>query len=172
MAKQLSEIAFEKLIFENQSLIIKVCNIFCHTQPDKDDLFQDITINLWKGLSSFKGHSKLSTWIYRVSLNTAISSSRKARNRKLLFPDKMPETGSYPPEQDVGNDDYLIKALYAGIDQLKPVEKAIILLYLEEKSYEEIAEIIGISAKNVSVKLVRLKRKLETTVKPLIEINI
>ena len=170
MTKQLSEIEFEKIIYENQSLIIKVCNIYCHSQPDKDDLFQEILINLWKGLPSFKGNSKLSTWIYRVSLNTAISKSIRRKKNKLRYMEKIPETVSFDREQETEND-LKIKALYAGINQLKPIEKAIILLYLEEKSYEEIAEIIGISKKNVSVKLVRLKRKLEKIVKPLITIN-
>ncbi len=167
MAKKLAEIEFEKLVYDNQLLIIKVCNIYCHSQHDKDDLFQEITLNIWKGLPLFKGHSNLSTWIYRISINTAISRCNKKKNNKISYAGEVPERGfsipSYGDEVDVK-----VKALYEGIDKLKAIEKAIVLLYLEEKSYDEIAEIIGISANNVSVKLVRLKRKLEQIVKSII----
>jgi RNA polymerase sigma-70 factor (ECF subfamily) len=168
---QLSDTEFEMLVYENQSLINKVCDIYCHTQVEKDDLFQEITINIWKGLSSFKGNSKLSTWIYRVSLNTAISALKKKRKDNLVYYDKMPDTVTSENEKE-GDNDFLIKALYKGIEMLKPIEKAIVLLYLEEKSYGEIAEIIGINKKNVSVKLVRLKKKLEQTINSLITVKI
>ncbi len=169
MANKISETEFEKLIYDNQELIIKVCNIYCRNQPDKDDLFQDITINLWKGLSSFRGDSKLSTWIYRVSLNTAISKFRKKRKIKFIDLEDVTELGGTADHEQEPDKEYRIKALYFGIDKLSPVEKAIILLYLEDKSYDEIADIIGISTKNVSVRLVRLKRKLETIIKPLLK---
>lgn len=170
MTEKLSEREFERLIFENQTLIIKVCRFYCHSQTDIDDLFQDITINLWRGLSSFKGNAKLSTWIYRVSINTAISRSMKRSRSKLIFTEKVPDNDIYDPEAIVGNEP-LISALYQGIDQLKPTERAIILLHLEEKSYKDISEIIGISEKNVSVKLVRIRRKLERTIKTIISKN-
>ncbi len=164
---QTDDHAFEKLIYDNQSLILRVCKIYCRSQSDIDDLFQDIVINLWKGLPSFKGNAKVSTWIYRVSLNTAISKARKSKKSKLIYPATLPDR--VPNYQEESGDAALrIKALYAGIDRLKPVAKAIALLYLEEKSYDEIADTIGISAKNVSVKLVRLKRKLEKLIRPLI----
>jgi len=168
---KLSEIEFEKLVYENQSLINKVCDIYCSSHADKDDLFQEIIINIWKGLPSFQGNSKLSTWIYRVSFNTAISTVRKRRNDKLVYYDKLADSVSSIHENET-DDNLKIKALYKGIDTLRPVEKAIILLYLEEKTYDEIADIIGITKKNVSVKLVRLKRKLEQTVNSLITTNI
>jgi RNA polymerase sigma-70 factor, ECF subfamily len=167
MIMQLSDIEFEKLIYENQSLIIKVCKFYCHSQSDIDDLFQDITINLWRGLSSFKGRSKLSTWIYRVSINTAISRSMKLSRNKLIYSEKLPEADVADPE-DRSDSEHLIKALYQAIDQLKPTEKAIILLHLEEKPYRDISEIIGISEKNVGVKLVRIRKKLETIIKDIV----
>ena len=167
--EQLSDREFEKLIYENQSLINKVCDIYCKSRDDKDDMFQEIVINIWKGLPSFRGSSKLSTWIYRVSLNTAISTIRKRRNN-ISYPDDINDIKFTDPWQE-NNDQQRIKALYAGIDTLKPVEKAVILLYLEEKTYDEIAEIIGISIKNVSVRLVRIRKKLEQKVKSLININ-
>ena len=171
MIMQLSGIEFENLIYENQSLIIKVCKFYCHSQTDIDDLFQDITINLWRGLSSFKGKSKLSTWIYRVSINTAISRSMKLSRNKLIYPGKLPEKDVFDPDEKPG-DEPLVKALYQAIDQLKPIEKAIILLHLEEKPYRDISEIIGISEKNVGVKLVRIRKRLESIIKDIVNSNI
>lgn len=170
MPKQISEKEFEALIFEHQSLIIKVCDIYTHSQVDKEELFQDIIINLWKGLPTFKEQSKLSTWIYRVGINTAISWSRKKKRNRLVLLEKMQELPSLERPADA-TDPTRIKALYRAINQLKAVEKAIILLYLEERSYKEIAEIIGISEKNVSVRLVRLKKKLEELLRPMMNIN-
>lgn len=168
MIEGISDREFEKMIFENQGLIISVCDVYAISQADRDDLFQEITLNLWKGRDSFKGKSKLSTWIYRVSLNTAISKARKQKNSRILYTENVPELAR---TEDTSGTDQQFKALYQGINRLKAVEKAIVLLYLEEKSYEEIAEIMGISRTNVSVKLVRLKRKLEKMVKTLIVQN-
>jgi RNA polymerase sigma-70 factor (ECF subfamily) len=165
-----SEKAFEQLIFENQAMLIKVCNIFCKSQADKDDLFQEITINLWKGLSSFKGNSKLSTWIYRVSLNTAISDAGRKRKRLVQYTEKLPESTVINSNENAVDEEQ-IQMLYTGIDRLKPVEKALVLLYLEEHSYSEIADIMGISEKNAGVKLHRIKRKLEKILQPYITLK-
>jgi RNA polymerase sigma-70 factor, ECF subfamily len=167
MADRISETEFEKLVYDNQGLIIKVCNIYCNNQQDKDDLFQDITINLWKGIDSFKGNSKLSTWIYKVSLNTAISKFRKKKKIEFVDIDQIPDIRADSPDKELDNETQ-IKALNFGISKLKPIEKAVILLYLEENSYDEIADITGMSKSNVSVKLVRIKRKLEKIIGPLI----
>ncbi|MBC5995044.1 sigma-70 family RNA polymerase sigma factor [Pontibacter sp. SD6] len=127
-------------------------------------------VNLWKGLQSFKHASKLSTWIYRVSLNTAISKCKKASKSQLVYTDDVPEVAAGDTDHEAEHS-LSIKALYKGIDKLKPIEKAIILLYLEEKSYQEIADIIGLSKENISVKLVRIKKKLEHYLKPLATSN-
>lgn len=168
MTDRITDSEFAKLIYDNQGLIIKVCNIYCNTQQDKDDLFQEIAINLWKGLPSFRGSSKLSTWIYKVSLNTAISNFRKKRRMSFVDIEEVPDLKGDSPDQESDNE-FRMKALYYGIGRLKPVEKAIILLSLEENSYEEIAQIIGISANNVSVKLVRIKKKLEKLIGSLLQ---
>ncbi len=170
MPRQITEKDFEMLIVEHQTLILKVCDVYCHNEADKKELFQDIVIHLWKGLPSFKGQSKLSTWIYRVSLNTAISWVRKKKRNRLIFPEKIPELPVSSSSE--GTDQTRIQALYRAIDQLKTIEKAIILLYLEERSYSEIAEIMGISEKNVSVRLVRMKKKLEKLLRPLMMENV
>ncbi len=168
MYDKFSEEEFGKIIYENQALILKVCNIYCRNQPDRDDLFQDIAINLWKGLPSFKGDSKLTTWIYRVSLNTAISKFRRRRKLNFIDIEEVQDLKADQIEGHKSDSEYRIRALHYGIEKLKPVEKAIILLYLEDKSYDEIAEILGISKSNVSVRLVRLKRKLEKIIKPIL----
>lgn len=170
MPVSLSDREFEILVWENQDLIFKICSVYTHSKADQDDLFQEITINLWKGIGSFKGHSKLSTWIYRVGLNTAINRARKQKKNPIVYREAVPE--SEYSESDEAHKELLVSTLYRGIDQLKPVEKAIVLLYLEEKSYEEIAEIMGMSKSNVSVKLVRLKRKLEKIMKPMMEMKV
>lgn len=170
MFTALPEAEFEKIIYEHQALIIRVCDIYCKAQADKDDLFQEIVVNLWKGLSAFKHEAKLSTWIYRVSLNTAISKYKKARKNQLVYTEDVPEVAAGDTDQEAELS-LSIKVLYKGIDMLKPLEKAIILLYLEEKSYQEIADIVGLSKENISVKLVRIKKKLENYLKPLAAFN-
>ncbi len=154
-----SETTFEKLIVENQNLIHKICNLYENSEADKKDLFQEITLQLWRSFSSFQEKSKFSTWMYRVALNTAITQKRKKSRSPLStaiseteydIPDSSAEESS---EED-------LKALSWAISQLKPVDRAIIFLYLEEKSYQEIADIIGITTKNVGVKIVRIKAKL------------
>jgi RNA polymerase sigma-70 factor (ECF subfamily) len=165
-----TEMAFEKLVYEHQDIISKVCHIYCHNASQREDLFQDITINLWKGLPAFKGNARISTWIYRVSINTAITAFHKRKKNRLIFSGHIPEPIDNLAETDLNNE-MEVKALYTGIKALKAVDRAIILLYLEDKTYEEIAEIIGISIKNVSVRLVRIRKKLKKLVEPLIETN-
>jgi RNA polymerase sigma-70 factor (ECF subfamily) len=168
MKENLSEKELEKLIFENQDLILKVCSIYFNNQVDQEDLFQEIVINLWKGLPSFQGMSKLSTWIYRVSLNTALSQIRRQNRKKLFFSESIHENSLIT---EAANPDrgFRLNALRKGIEKLKPVEKAVILLYLEEKSYEEISQITGLSINNVSVRIFRTKKKLEKLVGPDLE---
>ena len=152
---------FNELIKENRLLILKVCSMFYRDEASQKDLFQDICINIWKGLPGFKQKAEISTWLYRVALNTALSQRKKHLRNPLHYADEIGDTEEHliPDPKDEK-----VKALYAAIAMLRPVEKAIILLYLEEKSYNEIAAIIGISSKNVSVKLVRIKRILENHV--------
>ncbi len=159
-----SETTFEKLIVENQHLIHKICNIYEDSNADREDLFQEITIQLWRSFPTFQEKSSFSTWLYRVALNTAITQLRKKSrrlqstsisNREFQIPDSSAEESN---EED-------LKLLRWAIQQLKPIDRAIIFLYLEEKSYQEIAEIIGITTKNVGVKIVRIKAKLLSILK-------
>ena len=155
------EAEFLQLVKKHQSIIHKICFMYCRNNSDKEDLYQEITLQLWKSFSSFKGQAAFSTWMYRVALNTAITMTKKpdflvASNKVSVVPYEMENTFEFSED---------VKVLYEAIAKLNRVEKGIILLWLEEKIYEEIAETIGISVKNVSVKLVRIKSKLGEIIK-------
>ena len=152
--------AFLKLISENQGIIYKICNVYANSREDKDDLKQEIILQLWKSYPGFKGKSKFSTWMYRIAFNTAITNIRKSKRHPIIEAFSGTEL-SFSEKENI---DYLsdaVNQLYKAIAKLKDVEKAIVMLYLEEKSYKEIGEIMGISEKYVGVKLVRLKEKLK-----------
>jgi RNA polymerase sigma-70 factor (ECF subfamily) len=152
----MSEIEFVQLLFKNQGIIGKVCSIYCNQQEDYEDLFQEITYHAWKGYPNFKGEAKFSTWLYRVALNTAISSFRKRKpavDLVSVLPNQI-------AEQATEINDRKQQLLWA-IKQLNEAESAIIALYLEDMSYQEIAEVIGISENNVGVKINRIKTKLQ-----------
>jgi RNA polymerase sigma-70 factor (ECF subfamily) len=153
--------AFVAMINENKGIMRKICNIYAHTREDKQDMFQEIVLQLWKSYPNFRGECKASTWMYKIALNTALTGFKKSK--------RVPETRELDPElHDIADncdkafDEDDIRILYIAIGRLSEIEKAIIMLYLEENSYDEIAAITGITAKNVSVRLVRIKAKLET----------
>lgn len=138
--------------------------MYCDTADDRRDLFQEVVLQLWRGYPSFKEQSKITTWMYRVALNTAITGLRKRKRR----PNHLDlETAEYVPMPQ-GNVDSPeeVLFLYKAITQLSEVERAITMLYLEEHSYDEIAEIIGITANNVGVKINRIKVKLRKLLTP------
>jgi RNA polymerase sigma-70 factor (ECF subfamily) len=147
---------FLELIHTHQSIIHKICFVYGKNKADQEDLQQEIILQLWKSFPSFHENAAFSTWMYRVALNTAINQTRR--------PGLLLDTSSSPEiPYDPSNSYHLseeIHILYKAISKLRKIEKAIILLWLEEKSYEEIAESIGISVKNVSVRLVRIRTKL------------
>jgi RNA polymerase sigma-70 factor (ECF subfamily) len=147
---------FLELIHRHQSIIHKICFFYCNSRPDRDDLQQEIILQLWKSYPSFQENAAFSTWMYRVALNTAINQTR--RPGLLIDFSSSPEIPFDPSDSYQLSED--IQILYKAISHLRKVEKAIILLWLEEKSYEEIAEAMGITTKNVSVKLVRIRTKL------------
>ena len=154
---------FIRLMKENERIIQKVCNLYCREEEDREDLYQDIIIQLWEAYPRFKQQSKVSTWLYRIALNTAVSRYRKLKNqpRKENISDQL--AGTVSPAQDPLNETN--KQLYAAIDNLTKIEKAIILLYMEGTKYQQIAEIIGISESNVGFKINRIKKKLRSKLK-------
>lgn len=154
---EITEQEFAKMMKAHKSTIYTVCYMFSNDENEVADLFQEVMIRVWRGLPSFNGGSDVKTWIYRIALNTCISFDCKKKRRhetKLamdinLFADKDKET-----EQ--------INILHKRISRLLPLDRAIVLLWLENISYEEIGAIIGISAKNVSVRLVRIREQLKS----------
>jgi RNA polymerase sigma-70 factor, ECF subfamily len=155
------QVAFIKVIEENQAILNKICYGYATNSEDRFDLKQEILIQLWKAYPKFKGKSQISTWIYRIALNTAISNYRKSIKKVHQC-----EISTEPyklPENDNGfEQDEQLEQLYYLIYQLNELERAIILLYLDDLKYKEIAEIIGISETNVATKINRVKSKLKS----------
>lgn len=151
---------FIEILNSHRALIYKVCHIYCSDPEDRKDLFQEIVLQVWKSLESFRQESLLSTWMYRVALNTAITHFRK----KKRSVSKISITGIDIPEitGDDTKEEHL-RELFAAIEYLDKLDKSIILLYLDEKSYEEISDITGLSRSNVGVRLNRIKTKLSNT---------
>ena len=150
------------LDFENnQGIIHKVCRIYTTDSDAHKDLFQEITIQLWKNYSKFRGDSKFSTWAYRVALNTAISLYRKSSKRIKTEDYSDIEYKIQSVEYD-DNQELQLKALYTAIHQLNDIDKALIFLYLEDKPFKEISITLGISDINARVKMNRAKEKLRT----------
>ena len=146
---------FSRIVKQHKSTIYTVCYMFSKDADEVNDLFQEVLINLWKGFTSFQGRSDLSTWIWRVSLNTCISCERKKRL------DTVPLSMEINLFEDQDEDSQQIQLLHKRIHQLKPFDRAIVLLWLENLSYEEIGAIVGITAKNVGVRLYRIKEELK-----------
>ena len=152
----MTEREFEAMIREHKGTVYTVCYMFSNDPDEVADLFQETLINLWKGFDSFRGESKVDTWIWRVALNTCISDDRKKKRRGERVPLEM----AADLYTDTDEDTKQIRQLYARINKLGIMDRALVLLWLENLSYEEIGAIAGISAKNVSVKLVRIKQQL------------
>jgi len=148
---------FTREIEANQKILKKICHLYGVDEDDRQDLFQEMVGQLWKSYPTFSGKSKFSTWLYRVALNTALYHLRKTRKQKLSE-DEMGDIYHYFERNDSMTED--LKMLYQSINQLNKIDRAMVLLYLEQRSYLEMAEILGISKSNVSVKLVRAKEKL------------
>lgn len=147
---------FTKTVTEHKSTIYTVCYMFSQDADEVNDLFQEVLVNLWKGFESFEQRSDIRTWIYRVALNTCISLDRKKRRQATarlsmdinLFEDRDEDTRQ-------------VDLLHKRIAQLQPFDRAIVLLWLENLPYDEIGEIVGITAKNVSVRLYRIREQLK-----------
>lgn len=134
------------------------------TEPDRQDLFQEIVIQLWRSYPSFRGEASFSTWLYRIALNTAISDLRKQR-RHLAPVDPDGLSIPSPDLQYTNEKEEQLQRLYVAIDRLSEVEKALTMLYLEDKSYNEMEEILGIPQNNLRVKMNRIKEKLRKMTK-------
>ena len=153
---ELNEAEFGRIIRENKGTIYTVCYMFSKDKDEVDDLFQEALIKLWQGFASFQGKSDLKTWIYKVTLNSCISIDRKKKSRKTQ---PLMEGINLFDQNDADNRQ--TDMLQARIQRLQPFDRAIVLLWLENMSYQEIAQIVGIEVKNVSVRLYRIKEQLK-----------
>lgn len=151
------ERSFVQLVGESKGTIYSVCYMFSRDEADVADLFQEVLVNLWRGFDSFERRSNERTWVYRVSLNTCISIDRKKKRRGR----------SVPLQMDIDLFDYTdadtrqVQMLRQRISRLQPFDRAIVLLWLENMSYDEIGQVVGITAKNVSVRLFSIKEQLK-----------
>jgi len=148
---------FIDMVYHHVGIIYKICNLYA-AEEDREDLKQEIIYQLWKSYPSFRGESKFQSWMYRVAINTALLGLRAGKVNYTSLSDHEVEV----PDQLVTGfaEDELVRQLYSNIGKLKDLDKTVIFLYLEQCPYEEIAEITGISVKNVSVRLVRIREKL------------
>ncbi len=147
---------FAQMVGEHKSTIYTVCYMFSQDADEVSDLFQEVLINLWKGFEGFEHRSDVKTWIYRVALNTCISIDRKKRRSASV-----PLTLDINLFEDRDEDSRQVDMLHKRISKLQPFDRAIVLLWLEDLSYEEIGQIVGITAKNVSVRLFRIREQLK-----------
>lgn len=148
---------FAQIVRLNKDTVYTVCYMFSKDEDEVADLFQEILINLWKGFAKFRGESSIKTWIYRISLNTCISADRKKKRKGETIPLDININLFDDSTEDIRQ----IRMLQSRISRLGPFDRAIILLWLENLSYDEIGSIVGISAKNVSVRLFRIKEQLK-----------
>ena len=146
---------FAQTVKEHKSTIYTVCYMFSQDADEVNDLFQEVLVNLWKGFESFEYRSDIRTWVYRVALNTCISLDRKKRRAATVL------SMDINLFEDRDEDTRQVDMLHKRISKLQPFDRAIVLLWLENLSYEEIGQIVGITAKNVSVRLFRIREQLK-----------
>lgn len=147
---------FTALVSEHKATIYAVCYMFSKNADEVNDLFQDVLVNLWQGFSLFERRSNVRTWFYRVALNTCINADKKRKRRKTA-----PLTMDINLYEDTDADTKQVQMLYERINKLGVFDRAIILLWLDSLSYDDIGAVMGLSAKNVSVRLVRIREQLK-----------
>ena len=159
------EHSFIEQLEKHQNIVHKVCRLYTNNQDAHNDLFQEITIQLWKAYPKFRGDAKFSTWMYRVGLNTAITLYRK---KKRTIDTQQFDSIEFKIKNEEYDDteEQQLKLLYSAVHQLNDIEKALVFLYLEDKNYREISETMGISEVNARVKMNRVKNKLKTILNP------
>lgn len=152
--------AFEKLLREHLRIVFKVASVYARDPEERKDLTQEICVQLWRSFPGFDaGRARFSTWMYRVALNVAISYKRRSRPQALLAPEQL---DALEGAEEPAVPDERLAALQRFIAQLDPLNRALIVLYLEDRSYAEIAQVLGISETNVATKISRIKQKLRS----------
>ncbi len=162
-AKHLQD-EFLQLVQSHQGLLHKVCHLYENNTADREDLFQEMILQLWKSYGSFRGEAKVSTWIYRIALNTALSSIRKNKRRiSVSYPEIIPH--EIADEKNDTIQEEKLQFLHQAVACLSEIERALVMLYIEEKNYDEMEEIMGISSGTLRVKMNRIKEKLRQQTK-------
>ncbi|MFT3934308.1 MAG: RNA polymerase sigma factor [Chitinophagaceae bacterium] len=156
-----TEKEFIQAIDNHQKIIHKVCHLYMSNEQDRKDLFQEILLAAWKGYKNFKGDAKFSTWLYRVALNTAITFYRKEQRQIITSPLSEQFTATVAENNQAEAEQ--LTAMYKSINDLSSIDKALVMLYMEDYNYQEIGELMGITANNVAVKINRIKIKLKET---------
>ncbi len=150
---------YQSSILPYAAIVIKICRAYTNTQEDFEDYYQEVCLQIWKSRDNFRGQSEWSTWVYRLSLNVCLTLLRKKKNNRQYFAsDSLPET--LLEDSQVFTDESL-NQLYGAIKQLSEIDRGVILLYLEERSYKQIADIIGTNPNNIGVRIKRIKERLK-----------
>jgi RNA polymerase sigma-70 factor (ECF subfamily) len=152
---------FQKIIEQHKGILYKVARAYCQNEDDRQDLVQEMMIQIWKSIHRYNKQFKISTWLYRISLNVAISFYRMKTTRANKYTVLNEQTEQIPTD-DKTEDEWQLNLLEQFISELKEIDKALMILYLEDKSHAEIAEILGMSVSNVGTKIGRIKDKLKT----------
>lgn len=161
MNKQEQQQFFQEIIERHKGILFKVARVYCRNENDRQDLIQEMMIQIWQSVHKYNDQFKISTWLYRISLNIAISFYRKSTtraNRFTVLSEQMTEI----PTEDKAETEQQLNLLEQFISELKEIDKALVILYLEDKSHAEIAEILGMSVSNVGTKIGRIKENLKT----------
>lgn len=161
MMRQNNKEEFLKRVEEHKLIIYKICNSYCRNQHDRADLAQEITYQLWRSYGQFTGNGKFSTWMYRVALNVAITFYRKTKKSEAVIQFTEADMETEDKSEDKAELEKNIDALQQFITELRELDKALMILYLEEKTYNEIADILGITETNVATRISRIKDKLK-----------
>ncbi len=156
------KLEFIQIIKENEGIIYKITRVYASDDEDQKDLYQEIVFQLWKSFDGFRNESKISTWIYRVALNTSITHSKKGKRKEHHIPVDFELLNSAEEKNSLMEE--RLETLYEHINRLNLIEKGIVLLFLEGKSYDEIAKITGFTTTNVGTRLGRIKQKLKTQI--------
>lgn len=164
MTKKL-EHSFVTQLEQHQNIVHKICRLYTNSHDAHHDLFQEITIQLWKAYPKFRGDAKFSTWMYRVALNTAITLYRKSK-RRIQTQDFEKVSFKITSEEYDNTIEEQLKLMYNAVKTLNDIDKALVFLYLENKNYKEIASTLGITQVNARVKMNRIKEKLRTILNP------
>jgi RNA polymerase sigma-70 factor (ECF subfamily) len=160
MEKQKQKLFFERTIEQHKGILIKVARAYCPNETDRQDLIQEMMIQIWQTIHKYNDQYKISTWLYRISLNVAISFYRKSSTGAKKYTDLNELTIAIPVE-DKSEKERQLNLLEQFINELREIDKALMVLYLEDKSHTEISEILGLSVSNVGTKIGRIKGELK-----------